>query len=134
MRSTILRFFPRSLWLQTITLLAVSIALSAAIAGPYYSTRANTQAADDLDRRGRATVANLEKHADLRLAISLSDAQQAAPILQNIVASDEDVQYVAVLGPNKAPIAAAPVTMLGDALQKAAALHFAPGSSDEVKR
>ncbi len=135
MPSTITRSFPRSLWLQTIGLLAVSIALAAAVAGPYYWSKLNQQAAEEMERRGRATVANLEKHADLRLAISLSDAAQAAPILQNIVAADEDVQYVAVLGPNKQPIAAAPVTLIGDALQRASALHFAPApGGDEVKR
>src|SRR5438128_2559768 len=80
MRSSLLRWFPRSLWLQTITLLFLAIALSTAFTGWFYWTRFNQQAADELEKRGHATVATLEKHSDLRLAISLADASQAAAV------------------------------------------------------
>jgi len=134
MRKILIRLFPRSLWLQTVLLLFLSIAVSTAIAGPIYSARFNQQAADELDRRGRGTVATLEKHSDLRLAISLADAAQAQSVLANVLVADEDVQYVAVLGPNRAPIAAAPPSLAQDALQRATSFHFGTAPSDETKR
>jgi len=123
--STFTRLLPRSLWAQTILLLTLALAVSAAAMGPFASSRFNQQLDQELHKRGAATVHTLEKHADLRLAISLSDDKQAAPILQGIVDGDEDVSYVAILAANKTPIAWAPSKTSPAELQAQIGLHFA---------
>jgi methyl-accepting chemotaxis protein len=132
--STLLKLLPRSLWAQTIMLLLLALIAAAATAGPFYYARFNDQYAEELEKRGRATVQTLEKHADLRLAISLSDEKQAMPILRSIADADEDLRYVAILGPQKAPIAHAPSTVSDESLNKELAIHFAPPLRDELKR
>jgi methyl-accepting chemotaxis protein len=125
---------PRSLWGQILLLLVLALALSAAAMGPVMSSKFNEQFDEELEKRGRSTVQTLEKHADLRLAISLSDEKQAAPILQSLL-GDGEVSYVAILSANKAPIAWAPSTLPPAELQADVGLHFIgaqPG--DEVRR
>jgi methyl-accepting chemotaxis protein len=114
-------------------LLGLALIAAAVTAGPYYHARFAEQYAEEIDKRGRATVQTLEKHADLRLAISLSDEKQAQPILR-AMASDEDVHYVAILGPDRRPIAAASVTLTGDAVARELADHFAPPRNDRLQR
>lgn len=134
-RSLLTRYLPRSLWAQTILLLVIALAVSAAAVGPFASSRFLSQYDQELDKRGRSTVQTLERHADLRLAITLSDDKQAAPILSSITTEDEDVAYVAILGANKQPIAWSPAKMSAAELREEAALHFGGvGRSDEVRR
>jgi methyl-accepting chemotaxis protein len=134
-RSMLTRILPRSLWAQTVLLLIIALALATVAVGPWASARFNQQYDEELQKRGRATVQTLEKHADLRLAISLADEKQAAPILSGIAAGDEEVSYVAILGANKQPIAWAPATMPAGELAANAALHFLAASpGDNVHR
>jgi methyl-accepting chemotaxis protein len=134
-RPLLTRFLPRSLWAQTILLLLVAVSLSAATVGPWASARFEDQFVDELQKRGSSTVKTMEKHADLRLAISLADEKQAAPILASLVASDEEVLYVGILGANKQPIAYAPASMAAADLAAHAQLHFLPVQArDEVRR
>ena len=133
-RSLWTRYLPRSLWAQTILLLVIALAVSAATVGPFVWSRVMSQYDRELDKRGRSTVQTLEKHADLRLAISLGDDKQAAPILAGIAAEDDDVAYVAILGANKQPIAWAPAKLGVAEVRDEAALHFAGAHSDDDLR
>jgi methyl-accepting chemotaxis protein len=134
-QSPFYRTLPRSLWRQILLLLAVALTLSAITVGPWLSTRFNEQFTEELQKRGQSTVQTLEKHADLRLALSLADEKQAAPILQAILARDEEVSYVALLGPTKAPISFAPATLPPAELQADIGLHFVTAQpNDEVRR
>jgi methyl-accepting chemotaxis protein len=136
-RDTFTRYLPRSLWAQIILLLLLALAVSTILVGLVWSARFGRQFAAELDRRGRNTVQTLEKHSDLRLAISLGDEKQAAPILRSIADTDEDLRYVAILGPNQALIAYAPSNLAPEQLQREVSAHFvASGSSieEEVKR
>ena len=134
-RSTLLtKILPRSLWAQTILLLVVALSASAVTVGPFAAKRFNEQFDQELTKRGDATVRTLEKHSDLRLAISISDEKQAAPILAGIAAGDESVKYVAILGPTKNLIASAPPGLLPDELSRQLEAHFAARPTDELKR
>ncbi|HWE26967.1 MAG TPA: methyl-accepting chemotaxis protein, partial [Polyangia bacterium] len=129
------RILPRSLWAQTVLLLVVALAVATLAVGPWASSRFNQQYDDELQKRGRATVQTLEKHADLRLAITLADEKQAAPILASVAAGDEELSYVAILGANKQPIAWAPTSLPAGELQADVAMHFLAASpSDNVRR
>jgi methyl-accepting chemotaxis protein len=126
------RLLPRSLGLQTLVLLFVALVAATIVIAPF--SKARDQFAEDLDKRGRNLVQTMEKHADLRLAISLSDEKQAMPILRSLAATDEDVKYVAILGAAKTPIAHAPASLSDDQLAKELMIHFVPSATDEIKR
>jgi methyl-accepting chemotaxis protein len=127
-QTQLIRFLPRSLWLQTVLLLFVAVALTTVVAAPLLHARLGAQFSAELEKRGRSTAQTLAKDYELRLAISLKDAVQAEPILRNIAAADEDLLYIAVLK-GRELIASAPATMKPEELQKAIALHFAPSAS-----
>lgn len=124
-----MRFLPRSLSGQVLLILGLAFAISALAAGSYYYSSNRAQSAYGFERRGRTAVRTLEKHADLRLAISLSDEKQAQPILASIAADDEDVRYVAILGADKGVIAAA--GPMADRIKQEVSAHFAPTSSGD---
>jgi methyl-accepting chemotaxis protein len=132
-QSSLLRLLPRSLWAQTVLLLLLALFLSAATAGPYSLQRFREQYAEELTRRGRTTVKTLEKHSDLRLAISLSDDKQAAPILKSIADGDAEVRYVAILDSSKKAIAWAPDDLPLETLQENLAFHF-PVNNEMLRR
>src|SRR6266511_328656 len=117
------RLLPGSLWAQTVLLLLVALVLSAITAGPYSLQRFKEQYAEDLTRRGKTTVRTLEKHSDLRLAMSLSDDKLATPILKSIADGDRDVRYVAILDATKKPIVWAPDDLPLETLQGYLTLH-----------
>jgi methyl-accepting chemotaxis protein len=54
--------------------------------------------------------------------------------LKNVADNDEDVKYVAILGPDRQPIAHAPLTITTDEMARLTALHLATGGDDEVRR
>jgi len=125
--SVLYRLLPRSLWAQTILLLFGAMLAAAASLGPYSYGRFKAQYAEELQRRGNTTVQTLEKHSDLRLAISLSDEKQALPILKSIADGDEDVRYVAILDAKKTPIAWAPTTLSVEGLSRELGGRFSGG-------
>jgi methyl-accepting chemotaxis protein len=133
-RSFWARVLPRSLWAQTVLLLVIALAISTLAVGPWASARINQAYNQELDRRGRSLVETLEKHAELRLAITLADEKQAGPILASI-ASDDEVSYVAILSATKQPIAWAPATVSAGELQTQLQLHFSPAlGGEDVRR
>jgi methyl-accepting chemotaxis protein len=132
-QAPLLRLLPGSLWAQTVLLLLIALLLSAITAGPYSLQRFSEQYNEELTRRGKTTVKTLEKHSDLRLAVSLSDDKQAAPILKSIAEGDQDVRYVAILDAAKKPIAWAPEDLPIETLQASLAMHFPP-SNEGLRR
>ena len=129
------RFLPRSLWLQTLVLLVFAVTLTAVVAAPLLHTRLLAQDTAELEKRGRGTTQTLAKDYELRLAISLKDTAQAEPILRNIAAADDDIQYIAVLK-GRELIASAPPSLRPDEVQKAVAMHFAQNATEspDVRR
>jgi methyl-accepting chemotaxis protein len=121
-----LRWLPRSLIGQVLLILAGAVLLSLGT-WPIYAAHYRAQATDAVERRGRTTVRTLEKHADLRLAMSLTDDKQAAPVLASVVADDEDIRYLAILTADKTVIAAAGPQ--ADQVRADANQHFAPPAS-----
>lgn len=128
-QSLFIRFLPRSLWLQTILLLFLAVALTTVLTAPVLHSRFGAQFSSELERRGRATAKTLAKDYELRLAISLKDAAQAESILRSIAAADEEILYIAILK-GREPIVFAPATLKPEELRQTIALHFAPAGTD----
>jgi methyl-accepting chemotaxis protein len=133
-RNSLTRLLPRSLWAQTILFLVIALIFSAFTVGPISRNHFVRQFADELDKRGQGTIHALEKHSDLRLALSLSDGKQAEPVLGTVTSGDEDVAYVAILGPDKKPIAFSPASMSPEQVQAEVVAHFAPHPRETLKR
>ncbi|MBI5548797.1 MAG: hypothetical protein HY901_33360, partial [Deltaproteobacteria bacterium] len=104
-RLRLARFVPRSLRLQSVVLLALAIGLTALLVVTVFLPRSMEQFKAELDKRGRAMAATLEKRSDLRLAIFQQDAAAATGILEAVASSDEDIEYVAILSAAHQPIA-----------------------------
>ncbi len=121
---TPLRYFPRSLWLQTSLLLLLAVTGTALTTAPMLYARFSAQLASERVKHGRATVATLAKDYELRQAIALFDGAQAEPILRGIIDADEHVAYIAVLRGHD-PIAFAPANFGTEKLRQAIAAHFA---------
>lgn len=90
------RVLPRSLWMQTLSLLGLSVAVTVTVGGPLVWPRMQRQTSDQLMRRGRTMVRALVKDFELRSAISQANAALAKQVAQAVL-SDEDVRYVAIL-------------------------------------
>jgi methyl-accepting chemotaxis protein len=132
--SLLVRLLPRSLRAQTMFMLIASLGVSAVGLGPIAWTHVKAQFAEELEKRGRTTVETLEKHSDLRLALSLGDDKQAQPILAAVAQSDGDIRYVAILGAKKQVIAWAPDRFDREEMNRQQALHFGQGNDDDIKR
>jgi methyl-accepting chemotaxis protein len=133
-RSPLDKLLPRSLWLQTMLLLVVALAASSLTAGPYYFSRYNEEFDRELDKRGQTIVQTLDKHSDVRLALSLADEKLAAPVLRAFAASDDDLRYVAVLDAARRPLGYAPVTLPATDLARELALIDEPSRGDALRR
>lgn len=112
------RVLPRSLWQQTLILLALALALTALCTVRPYHAHYRAQFDDQQKTRGRTMVQTLAKDYELRPAISLKDAAQAEPILRAFAASDDEVVYVAVFRGDEL-ITAASNRLSGPALTQA---------------
>lgn len=126
------RILPRSLWMQTICLLALSIAVTVTIGGPLVWPRMQKQVHDQLVRRGRTMVRALVKDFELRSAISQRDVALAQSVSHALVLSDEDVRYVAVLR-GQDVLASAPSSAPKDEILGAAAQPESPSDSDSLR-
>lgn len=131
----LIRFLPRSLWAQVLVLLLAAIVLSTGLAAPILFTQARSLRSAELVRRGQTTVQTLAKDYELRLAISLKDAAQAAPVLQSLLASDEDVRYVLAVKGHEV-VAVAPTTLGSDEQRQIVAEHLdrVPSQHPSVSR
>ncbi len=91
------RFLPRSLWVQTLGLLGLSVAVTVTVGGPIVAPRLQQQVLDQLVRRGRTMARTLAKDYELRTALSTNDATLGASVVRSYAQSDEDIRYVALL-------------------------------------
>ena len=96
MNSLIARYQPRTLWLQTLLLLILSVSIATIVTGPLLLSRLESVAASEMEKKGQALVQTLAKDFELRMAVSVRDAAQADPILRSLAQSDEDIRYVAI--------------------------------------
>jgi methyl-accepting chemotaxis protein len=133
MRALFVKLLPRSLWLQTVFLLILSLVAAAILVGPVARARFQEQFDADFERHGRNLVQTLEKHSDLRLAVTLADKDSALPILTSVAAEDEDVLHVMLLSAKREPFAFAPSTLTSEVLATTVARHFKHESSDTAK-
>jgi methyl-accepting chemotaxis protein len=127
------RLLPRSLWLQMVVLVTVALGITWVVATPLFH-RFAAAFDQELDKRGRGLTAALEKHTDLRLAVSLGDAAQATPILRAIAESDEDVRYIALFDAKKQPFAFASPSLSSTALTEAVGAHFSQNAQAGLLR
>jgi methyl-accepting chemotaxis protein len=124
-----MRWLPRSLIGQVMLILLGGALPVSLLAVPFYLSHYRAQFGESVEKRGRTTVRTLEKHADLRLAISLNDEKQAAPVLASIATDDEDIKYVAILSADKSVIAAG--GPLADRVKVEVPAHFAASATTE---
>ena len=97
----------KSLFAKAAALLVAVIVVVAAAAGALFSRQLAADSRGELDRRGRALLGMLERHQDLRLAVTLRDREGARRVLAEVLASDDDARYLAALGPDGEVLAAA---------------------------
>lgn len=128
-RTQFFRILPRSLWLQTVLMLGLAVALTTAVTARSFLRYFKAQFASELEKRGRTTVQTLAKDYELRPAISLKDPSQSQPILRRLTAADEEIQYIAILKGQEL-IDSAPPTLSAEAIKQAVALHFASGTKE----
>ncbi|MBI5542281.1 MAG: methyl-accepting chemotaxis protein [Deltaproteobacteria bacterium] len=131
--SFLARLLPRSLLLQSVLLLAVALGATTLVISSYFWERFREQFKGELNKRGKAMVQILEKHTDLRLAVSLSDTARAQPLVTSLAKSDEDIRYLAVLGADRHVIAVAPEKGAIE-LEAALSRHFSDPEEDTLLR
>ena len=129
------RLLPTSLWMQTLLVLALAVGVTAAVMGPVFNARQESQLRGDLEHRSQEMLATLAKDYELRLAISLKDSALAEPILGGVVVADEDVRYIAILK-GREIISVAPAGIPKEELQATVAAHFSrtPVKSTDLLR
>ncbi|HSN90601.1 MAG TPA: methyl-accepting chemotaxis protein [Anaeromyxobacteraceae bacterium] len=98
---------PKSLFAKATALLVAVIVVVATAAGAFFSRQLAADSHGELDRRGRALLGLLERHQDLRLALTLRDGEAARRVLAEVLESDGDARYLAALGPEGEVLAAA---------------------------
>lgn len=89
-----------SLVAQAVALLLVVLA---GISGPislYFAKEFSVNFQAELDKRGSSLLSTLERHQDLRLALSLKDAAAARKVMQDVANANEDIAYLGCLDPN----------------------------------
>jgi methyl-accepting chemotaxis protein len=99
--------FHRRLFFKAAVLLVAVIVVVAVAAGAFFSARLAAGSREELDRRGRALLRALERHQDLRLAMTLHDRAGAERVLADVLASDVDARYLAAIGADGAILGAA---------------------------
>jgi methyl-accepting chemotaxis protein len=131
MKSLIARYHPRSLWIQTLLLFLISVALAAIVTGPMLYGRLESAALADLEHKGLSTVQTLAKDYELRLAISLRDAVQADPILRKLTSSDDEIRYIAITK-GREVIAVSPTTTPKDEIGSHLDQYFASNKNTVI--
>lgn len=99
------KLIPRSLALQSVMLVVTAMVISTAIVITFFLGQYRQEEEERL--RNQAALEFLEKHYQLRLAISLRDKDQATGALEEVLQQTQnpDVVYIALLDDNKQPIA-----------------------------
>jgi methyl-accepting chemotaxis protein len=129
----------RSLITRAALLLVGVMGAVAALTGTLSAAALSRTLRHDLDLRGSSKVRILERHQDLHLAVSLGDRDTAQRVLEDVLAADEDVAYVAAVRAGGDVLAAAsrtgdPVAVATAALPLHALAGGAPASSDALRR
>jgi HAMP domain-containing protein len=98
------RTFWTGLIAQARALVAIGMLVSGAVAA-IFAQRQAAQFEEEIDRRGSSLLQTLERHQDLRLAISLQDGRAAQHVVDDLLASNSDMAYLGVTDENGKPLA-----------------------------
>jgi methyl-accepting chemotaxis protein len=108
-----------SLRVKAVLLLLGAVVVAGLIVYLGFSPRFARTFSEELSKRGNAMVKILEKHQDLRLALSLKDAARAGAVADEVLKGDPDSRYVVLIDAE------------GKVLGKSA-VGMAPGALDAV--
>jgi methyl-accepting chemotaxis protein len=89
---------------QAGALVGIGILVSGAVA-TVLARRQTAQFEQEIDRRGSSLLQTLERHQDLRLAISLHDGGSAQRVVEDVLASNSDMAYLGVIDTARKPLA-----------------------------
>ena len=89
---------------QASALVAAGMLVSGALAA-VFAQRQTARFEQEIDRRGRSLLQTLERHQDLRLAISLQDGPSAQRVLEDVLGSNSDMEYLGMTDPAGKPLA-----------------------------
>ncbi len=89
---------------QASALVGAGLLVSAAVA-VVFAQRQTSQFEQEIDRRGSSLLQTLERHQDLRLAMSLHDRASAQRVLEDILTSNTDMAYLGALDSAGKPLA-----------------------------
>jgi methyl-accepting chemotaxis protein len=98
------RTFWTGLVAQAGALVGIGMLVSGAVA-TVFARRQTAQFEQEIDRRGSSLLQTLERHQDLRLAISLHDGRAAQSVVEDVLASNPDMAYLGVLDAEGKPFA-----------------------------
>jgi methyl-accepting chemotaxis protein len=133
-----MRFLADSLRLRAVAILLGAVAVAALVAYLIFSPIFHRTFRAELSKRGEGLAKVLEAHQELRLALSMRDAARCKAILQDLLASDSDLRYAAVLDGEGHLISSATwVHISDDRMRELIALHkgsSADDSDDDLQR
>jgi methyl-accepting chemotaxis protein len=102
--------FYRSLAFKAVGLLVSVMVIISSLVGLAFSSQLRDEFAGQLDRRGNSLLATLSHHSQLTLAISTRNKRGVEEVLASVLASNEDMVYLAALDENGQPLAAVTAT------------------------
>ena len=83
-----------SLVARAIALLVVGLAVTSVLVGSLFARLQANRFRSEVERRGTSMLQILDRHQDLRLALSLHDAEAARGVLGQVLASNSDIAYL----------------------------------------
>jgi methyl-accepting chemotaxis protein len=97
----------RSLTVKAVALLVLVVAGVGLAVGQIFAARLRGELTSQLDKRGRSLLDTLGNHQALQLALTLQDRAGIQRVLEDVLASNEDMAYLAALDPKGTPLASA---------------------------
>jgi len=83
-----------SLIARAIALLLTGLALTSAVVGSVFARIQSNRFRVEVERRGTSMLQMLDRHQDLRLALSLHDARATEEVLGQVLGSNSDIAYL----------------------------------------
>ena len=83
-----------SLIARAIALLLTGLALTSAVVGSVFARIQSNRFRVEVERRGTSMLQMLERHQDLRLALSLHDGRATEEVLGQVLGSNSDIAYL----------------------------------------
>jgi len=83
-----------SLIARAIALLLIGLALTSAVVGSVFARIQSNRFRVEVERRGTSMLQVLDRHQDLRLALSLHDGRATEEVLGQVLGSNSDIAYL----------------------------------------